>query len=128
GVTFITPLAILLVESSTPNMTAGSLISARLFDTILGCVIGMIAGLFLWRRASSIRLPQVLSRLVKEEGDALTVMLSDPEQRKDIEQGNIKKKLTSVETSLINVRSVYDTAAGEWGRERKTLQSLWPAV
>lgn len=128
GVTFITPLAILLVESSRPDVAAASLINSRLFDTILGCVIGLAAGLLLWRRASSVRLPEVLSRLITEEATALTTMLTVPEQRPGKTDENIKKKRTNVETSLINVRAVYDTAAGEWRQERKTLESLWPAV
>ncbi|MDY0395837.1 FUSC family protein [Virgibacillus halophilus] len=46
GVTFITPLALLMAESGRSGVTADSLISTRLLDTITGCIIGVIGGTF----------------------------------------------------------------------------------
>jgi uncharacterized membrane protein YccC len=45
---FITPLTILLAEAATLGQASPSvLIQARFFDTVLGCVIGLIGGICL---------------------------------------------------------------------------------
>lgn len=45
---FITPLTILLVEAATlGHGTAATLIQARFFDTVLGCIVGLAGGICL---------------------------------------------------------------------------------
>ncbi|MEN1966656.1 FUSC family protein [Lentibacillus sp. N15] len=129
GVTFITPLALLMAESGRPGIDVASLISDRLFDTLTGCVIGLLGGLLLWRRASSVRLPVLLSKLIQREGEVLQRMLTNP----DYNQGwkyteSLEDMRRKVETALINVRSVYDMAAGEPKRKRQGYETRWPTV
>jgi hypothetical protein len=48
AVIFITPLTILLAEAATFGRgSAASLIQARFFDTVLGCIVGLIGGICL---------------------------------------------------------------------------------
>jgi hypothetical protein len=48
AVIFITPLTILLAEAATLGQgSAASLIQARFFDTVLGCIVGFIGGICL---------------------------------------------------------------------------------
>jgi uncharacterized membrane protein YccC len=48
AVIFITPLTILLAEAATLGRgSAASLIQARFFDTVLGCIVGFIGGICL---------------------------------------------------------------------------------
>ncbi|CAM3655900.1 FUSC family protein [Polaromonas hydrogenivorans] len=48
AVTFITPLTILLVEAATLGQTPPApLIQARFFDTLLGCLVGLVGGICL---------------------------------------------------------------------------------
>lgn len=48
AVVFITPLTILLAEATTLGHTVpGPLVLARFFDTVLGCVVGLVGGICL---------------------------------------------------------------------------------
>jgi uncharacterized membrane protein YccC len=45
---FITPLTILLAEAATlGHASPSALIEARFFDTVLGCLIGLVGGICL---------------------------------------------------------------------------------
>lgn len=45
---FITPLTILLAEASTlEHDSPSALIQARFFDTVLGCLVGLVGGICL---------------------------------------------------------------------------------
>src|SRR5687768_8855043 len=51
AVIFITPLTILLAEAATFGQgSAASLVQARFFDTVLGCIVGFIGGICLHSR------------------------------------------------------------------------------
>lgn len=59
---FITPLTILLVEAATlGQMPAATLIAARFWDTVLGCLIGLLGGICL----HSPRFRAVLGRQIR---------------------------------------------------------------
>jgi uncharacterized membrane protein YccC len=48
GSRFIAPLAILMGEAATPGQTPHALlIPARFVDTVLGCAVGLVAGVCL---------------------------------------------------------------------------------
>lgn len=129
GVTFITPLALLMAESGSGGLSGLDLISARLLDTITGAVIGLIAGLVLWNRASSTRLPFALGDLIRLEGQLLQRLFKNPEE---VEKSGLTKPLSDmrrdVETALLNVHAVYEVASGEPTRKRSKPVVRWPAV
>ncbi len=59
---FITPLTILLAEAATlGHASPGALIQARLFDTVLGCLVGLVGGICL----HSPRFREVIGRQIR---------------------------------------------------------------
>lgn len=60
---FITPLTILLAEAATLGQgVAGTLIRARFFDTVLGCLVGLVGGVCL----HSPRFREVVGRAIRQ--------------------------------------------------------------
>ncbi|MFM1655052.1 FUSC family protein [Brevibacillus sp. B_LB10_24] len=51
AVIFITPLALIIVETGRADLAISTLIGSRLLDTLLGCAIGAAAALLYWKRA-----------------------------------------------------------------------------
>lgn len=65
AVMFITPLTIFLAEAAlTDRGAAGALMQARLFDTIVGCVVGLVGGVCLHSPAFRRTLGTPLRRLL----------------------------------------------------------------
>ncbi|MGV3742161.1 MAG: FUSC family protein, partial [Burkholderiaceae bacterium] len=63
---FITPLTILLAEAATlgHHSSAGALVQARFFDTLLGCFIGFIGGACLHSDRFRRRAGRLIRRLI----------------------------------------------------------------
>jgi hypothetical protein len=65
AVMFITPLTIFLAEAAvTDRGAAGALMQARLLDTVVGCVVGLIGGVCLHSPAFRTALGKPLRRLI----------------------------------------------------------------
>ncbi|MGY1602525.1 FUSC family protein [Geodermatophilus sp. SYSU D00815] len=62
AVSAITPLALLLVHVGNPTRAVPELLTSRLAETLLGVLVALAAGLLLFRRAASRRLPAAVSR------------------------------------------------------------------
>jgi uncharacterized membrane protein YccC len=113
------------VEAGNLNYPTDVLIQARLIDTLLGCLIGLIGGLLFWGRSSVVRLPTVLSEAIRDEGRLLHVCLSGSDQT---DRATVLQQRQRLQTALLNLRVVYDHAINEFFRRRCELESLWPAV
>ncbi|KQS66037.1 FUSC family protein [Modestobacter sp. Leaf380] len=61
AVSFITPLSLLLVHVGVPERSGLELITTRLTETVVGIVLALAAGLLLFPRAASRRLPGVVA-------------------------------------------------------------------
>jgi uncharacterized membrane protein YccC len=70
AVAMVTPVALLLVHLGSPGTTGTELIAIRLGETLLGIVVGLAAGLLLFPRTGSRRLPAVVSTSVVRALDA----------------------------------------------------------
>lgn len=119
SVVFITALALVIItaEIHPPVMP---LLLARFLDTLIGVAIGVLAVVFLWGRAASMRVPSALATTLREEGILLESLLQrNPEQ--------IAKARTKLGTKLLNLRRVYDTGLNEMPRPAH-VELLWPAV
>ncbi|MFC7393608.1 FUSC family protein [Scopulibacillus cellulosilyticus] len=125
AVTMITPLALLIAEAGQSSLTTQSLIADRLFDILLGSVIGFIGGILLWRRAASLRLPAVIGHTIRYEGKILSSLF---DKQENVNQTKLLKDQQTLESNLVHLRTVYDNAINESTRPRPELESLWPAV
>lgn len=118
AVTFITPLALVMVESAHPSESPWGVVGVRLLDTLIGCAVGLLGAYTLWRRASHRRLPAALSSAIQAEGRLLTAVFSGA-SRQDILRA---RRVTR--STLLNLRALYDRAQGDHPES----QSLWPAL
>jgi hypothetical protein len=57
AVSCLTPVSLLLVHLGVPEAPGSALIAARIEETLLGMAVGLAAGLLLFARAGSRRLP-----------------------------------------------------------------------
>lgn len=65
AVIFVTPLTIILAEYSTPHAhPLTEIISARLWDTVLGCFIGVLGGMMILSPAIKQRMQVVVNKLL----------------------------------------------------------------
>jgi hypothetical protein len=60
GTVFFTPLSIFLVEAAQVHPDPGPLMQARFFDTLLGCVIGMLGGAVIHHAGSRLAILRML--------------------------------------------------------------------
>ncbi|MDX2812880.1 FUSC family protein [Streptomyces sp. PA03-5A] len=124
GVAFITPLSLFLTEAAQPALPVSHLVTARLLDTVCGCAVGVAAGLTLWRRTSTVRLPSALAHVIRAEGTTWHLNLSAGDDAGHSAAARARHRLR---TDLINLRAVADSAAGDRPAPCE-LARLWPAI
>lgn len=119
SVVFITALALVIItaEIHPPVMP---LLLARFLDTVIGVAIGVLAAVFLWGRAASMRVPPAIAATLRQESILLeTLLRRDPKP--------IATARRRLGTQLLNLRTVYDTGLNEMPRPAH-VELLWPAV
>ncbi|QBI54570.1 FUSC family protein [Streptomonospora litoralis] len=120
---FLTPMALILAHTAAPNPVE-QLAQARLVDTLLGSLAGMVGAVVLWRRASAARLPQTIVDVLENTRTTLLAVL-DPEVEPSADRTyRLRRDLRS---ALVSLRGVYDSAIGDVPRAEST-QPLWPVV
>ncbi|MDX3095036.1 FUSC family protein [Streptomyces sp. ME19-03-3] len=124
GVAFITPLPLFLSEAAHPALPVDHLVTARLLDTACGCAVGIAAGLTLWRRTSTVRLPSTLAHVVRAVAAAWESILTAADEAGHHAAATARHRLR---TELINLRTVADSAAGDRPAPHE-LARLWPAI
>jgi uncharacterized membrane protein YccC len=67
GITFLTPLIVLLITTSVGDPWIDTL--DRVVDTIIGAVVGISAGYVLWPQWERERLPKLLSRAIRANSE-----------------------------------------------------------
>lgn len=122
AVTYITPSALLIAESNHPEYTMSYLMSARIIDILIGSCIGLLGTFLLWRRSASNRLPHMLASVILSEGQLLEQILSQKRNATTISQSYV------LQTALLRLKSLYDSAFGESYYEREAVSSLWPSI
>ncbi|ALX48855.1 FUSC family protein [Lentibacillus amyloliquefaciens] len=123
AVTFITPNALLIAESTTQLQNPAYFATARITDVIIGCLIGIIGVLLVGRRSASSRLPHLMSKTIRSQSQLFFRIFSDNSVVDDY--SNIRNKMR---TNLNNLRTVYETALGEIPSNVDSLSLLSPAL
>ena len=71
AVVFLTSLPLLLIHVAGATASGAALAGARLIDTVIGCAVGVLAGVLLWPGASRNRLPAAQAAAIDRIGDVL---------------------------------------------------------
>ena len=135
----ITPLPLILAEAGFPGLQPAFLVHSRLEDTLLGCVIGVIGVLVLWRRASSQRLPHLAAQALRLEGalllsaalvrqhEATVRHEATPKHEVAVKHDLVRQK-NALQGLLLNLRTTYDAAVSEIPRAKPVLEGFWPIM
>ncbi|NHM32109.1 FUSC family protein [Neobacillus terrae] len=123
---FFTPNALLMAESvSKGNFTFSYFASARLLDVAIGSLIGLIGVLLIGRRSASSRLPHLLTKTIRSQGQFLFILFSDQGRGFNPEKSRERNK---VRTNLTNLKTLYSTAAGEIPLNKDAVEYYWPII
>ncbi len=123
AVTFITPNAILIAESTTKLRDLPYFATARITDVIIGCIIGIIGVLLVGRQSASSRIPHLMSKTIRSQSQLFYNTFSN--NNANINDNHLKNKMR---TNLNNLRTVYGAALGEIPNNIASLSLLSPAI
>ncbi|TFJ91887.1 FUSC family protein [Lentibacillus salicampi] len=125
AVTFITPNAILMAESTTQIQNLSYFATARITDIIIGCIIGIIGVLLVGRHSASSRLPHLMSKTIRSQSQLFFKIFS--ENSVSI-ASDFHRTQNKMQTNLNNLRTVYNTSLGEIPNDFDYLSRLSPAI
>jgi uncharacterized membrane protein YccC len=123
---FFTPNALLMAEStSLGEFDFSYFASARIIDVLFGSIIGLLGVWLVGRRTASSRLPHLISKTIRSQGQFLVSLFSD--QGKGFNARD-SRELNKMKTNIFNLKTLYNTALGEIPADRKTLDYYWTVV
>ncbi|WP_043932646.1 FUSC family protein [Bacillus sp. EB01] len=123
---FFTPSALLMAESTSHgSFTFTYFASARIIDILIGSVIGLIGVFFVGRRSASSRIPHLTTKTIRSQAQFLLVLFSDKGNGFNARTSRERMKMR---TNLNNLKTLYDTAAGEIPVDKKALEYYWPVI
>ena len=121
---FFTPNALLMAESTNPGMFSFSYFaSARFIDVLVGIAIGLIGVLLVGRRSASSRVPHLIAKTIRSQAQFLLILFSDQGSGFDASKSRERIKM---QTNLVNLQTLYQTASGEVPVDQKALDYYWP--
>lgn len=118
GVTFITPMTLLMGEIAAPGTLTGHFVAWRLVDTLIGCVVGLAAMRLLWPQAARNRLDVALHRTL----DAIARVVQDAAAGV---AGGVRHELR---VALLNLRAISDVGLGDRLTRAPEDDHHWPLV
>jgi len=121
---FITPNALLIAETSSQIHNISYFATARITDIVIGSMIGLIGTYLISHRSASIRLPDLMVKLIRSQARVLVRLASNREGNSSANTKWIKEKM---EINLMNFKTAYTTALGEIPNNEEMLDMLWPA-
>ncbi|MCY0877499.1 MAG: FUSC family protein [Firmicutes bacterium] len=117
SVVFITTLALVIIDAET-HPPVFPMVVARFVDTLLGAATGLAAALTLWRKGSSQRLDDAMSRAVRCAGQLFEAALSG--------RSDLARQRSELLSALFTMRHLYETALGEL--PPLDPDSVWPQI
>jgi uncharacterized membrane protein YccC len=116
----VTPLALLVGELGRPT-AAGTLMTERITQTVLGCALGLLCAVLIRNRAAARHLAGTITATTAETAKLRLQLTAGPAAGDPTEQA---RRLALLITSL---REAYDVAAGEPGLPPGTTESVLTA-
>ena len=124
AVILITPLSLIITSFTHVQLSVPVLIESRIIDTLLGTVVALLAGLFLWHGSSSARLPTLLSETIQATGDILQGLLTQA----GYQHGQLSQQKNRLKILLINLRTVYDGSTREMRTKVNQVEAYWLSI
>ena len=125
AVTFITPNALLIAESTTQVHSLSYFATARIVDILIGCVIGLIGVLLVGRQTASSRLPHIMAKTIRSQSQLLHMLFCEKTSEVVFKESREQNKMR---TNMVNLKTVYSTALGEIQNNNKELEYFSPAI
>ena len=122
---FITPNALLLAESTTKIHDISYFASARVFDVLIGCAIGLIGTLIMNRKSAASIVPHTMAKTIRSQQQFFLTLFS---KESSLIKPERSRELNKMQTNLTNLKIVYTTALGEIPRDKARLDRLYPAI
>lgn len=123
---FFTPNALLMAESTSQGSFSFSYFaSARLIDVLIGISIGLIGVWLVGRRSASSRLPHLITKTIRSQAQFLIILFSDQGEGFIASES---RELRKMRTNIINLITLYTTAAGEIPVNQKAVEYYWPVI
>ena len=123
---FFTPSALLMAEDTSHGSFNFSYIaSARIIDVLIGSAIGLLGVWLVGRRSASSRLPHLVTKTIRSQGQLLLLLFSEHGSRGNAEESKESKKM---QINITNLQTLYTTAAGEIPVNQETVDNYWPVL
>ncbi len=122
---FFTPSALIMAEYATQVYDFSYYATVRLADILIGSAIGLIGALLIGRRSASSLLPHFIAKTIRSQGQFLLILFSKNNNSIEFEKSRERGKM---QTNLVNLKTVYNTALGELFNDKRRLEILWPLI
>ncbi|MDT3762159.1 FUSC family protein [Priestia filamentosa] len=122
---FFTPSALVMAEYSAKVYKFSFFATVRITDIIVGVIIGLIGIFLVGRKSASSVLNHFTVATIRSQGQFLLSLFSKNNQSIHFEEC---KERDRMQTNLVNLLTVYDTALGELFSNKAKLESLWPVI
>ena len=122
---FFTPSALIMAEYSTGMYDFSFFATVRLTDIIVGSLIGLIGTLLVGKRSASSLVPHYIAKTIRSQAQLLLILFSEQNISTKFEDSRERRKM---QTNLINLITVYNTALGELFSNKTKLESLQPFI
>lgn len=122
---FFTPSALIMAEYSSQVYDFGYFASVRITDIVVGSLIGLIGALLVGSRSASSLLHRYIAKTIRSQGQFILRVYSEQNSDIGFEESRVG---STMQTNLVNLLTVYDTALGELFINKTKLESIWPVI
>ncbi|MGE7766369.1 FUSC family protein [Peribacillus sp. NPDC096540] len=122
---FFTPSALIMAEYSAQSYDFGFLATARITDIVVGSFIGLAGSLLVGSRSASSLLSHFIAKTIRSQGQFLLMAFSENNSTLSFDESSERSKM---QTNMVNLLTVYNTALGEIFKNKDRLESLWPVI
>lgn len=119
---FITPIALVVAEATTPSVDIGALLFDRGVDTALGCLVGL-GVLFFTSQRSGAGLRAAMDATIAAARNLLPLLAAG-----NITSAEARRARVGLRNAAVDMMLLYDEKTGTGGRAREEADRLWPAI